>query len=124
MGMGEIMQRETEDISGLDLTFERETKYTGILIRHDPGTIWVWIGSALLVIGMCITSMFQYRRIWVRVLPMVVNDTAVDGESSIRFGASSRWDASYQRLFETWRPGSARFSAINPIPRAALVRTA
>lgn len=99
MGMGEIMQCETEDISGLDLTFERETKYTGILIRHDPGTIWVWIGSALLVIGMCITFMFQYRRIGVRVLPMVVNDAAVaNGTLSSQLSTRSRGRHQFAQL--------------------------
>ena len=90
---GEIVQGETDDIAGLDLTFERESKYTGILIRRDPGTIWMWIGSVLLVVGMSITFLFQYRRIWVRVFPGA-------GEVTIKFGAVARWDAAYRRLFE------------------------
>lgn len=113
--MGEVSQGDTEDIAGLGVTFERETKYTGVLVRHDPGTIWMWIGSALLIVGMCITFIFQYRRIWARVFPMDVDsapvngvpvdsapvDSApVDGPIAIRFGAVARWDASYQRLFE------------------------
>lgn len=93
LGAGQLSQGETGQVAGLDVTFEREAKYTGILVRQDPGTVWMWIGSALLVIGMSITFMFQYRRIWVRVFPE-------EGQVAIRFGAVSRWDASYQRLFE------------------------
>ena len=93
LGSGQLSQGETGEVAGLDVTFEREAKYTGILVRQDPGTVWMWIGSALLVVGMSITFVFQYRRIWVRVFPE-------DGQVAIRFGAVSRWDASYQRLFE------------------------
>ncbi len=93
LGAGQLSQGETGEVAGLDVTFEREAKYTGILVRQDPGTVWMWIGSALLVVGMSITFVFQYRRIWVRVFPE-------DGQVAIRFGAVSRWDASYQRLFE------------------------
>ncbi len=95
VGMGELSQGETAEVAGLDVTFERETKYTGILIRQDPGTVWMWIGSVLLVVGMSITFAFQYRRIWVRVFP-----TDEEGQVAIRFGGVSRLDVSYQRLFE------------------------
>lgn len=98
---GQVSQGESAEVAGLDVTFERETKYTGILVRQDPGAIWMWVGSILLVVGMCITFMFQYRRIWARVRPAVNEEgTEVPGEVSIRFGAVSRLDASYQRVFE------------------------
>ena len=50
----------------LTLTFNRESQYTGIKARTDPGTILVWIGGLLLVIGMTVTFTFRYRRVWVR----------------------------------------------------------
>ena len=50
----------------LTLTFNREIQYTGIKARTDPGTILVWIGGLLLVIGMTVTFTFRYRRVWLR----------------------------------------------------------
>ena len=81
-------------MGGYTLTFERERQYTGIRMRHDPGTPWMWFGSTLLVVGMCITFLFPYRRLWSRV------DEAEDGGSEVLFGAVSRLDYSYQRMFE------------------------
>lgn len=108
----ELSQGEELTVADLVITFERETKYTGILVRKDPGAPWMWVGSLLLVIGMCVTFMFQYRRIWVRVRPAreLARSGAAPSEDDedpfttsrmeIRFGAVSRLDASYQRLFE------------------------
>lgn len=88
-------QGQDVDIAEYSFTFERERQYTGIRMRQDPGTPWMWVGSTLLVAGMCVTFMFQYRRMWIRV------DDGVAGEPGrVRFGAVSRLDTSYQRLFE------------------------
>lgn len=85
-----------EEVSAGDyrFVFERERQYTGIRMRHDPGAPWMWAGSILLVLGMSITFMFPYRRLWVRV-----NEGEVAG-SEVLFGAVSRLDYSYQKMFE------------------------
>jgi cytochrome c biogenesis protein len=36
-------------------------------VAHDPGVPFVWVGSALLVIGLYLVFFFPHRRIWVRV---------------------------------------------------------
>ncbi|MGO1857840.1 cytochrome c biogenesis protein ResB [Ancrocorticia populi] len=82
-------QGESVELGGLNVTFERERQYTGIQLRHDPGAPLMWVGFTLLVLGMSATFMFPYRRLWVRV-----------DNQRIRFGAVSRLDTSYQRLFE------------------------
>lgn len=50
----------------LNLTFLRETQTTGIKVRTDPGTVFVWIGGILLVIGMTVTFACRQRRLWLR----------------------------------------------------------
>lgn len=89
------LQGAVVSIEGHDLSFERERQFTGIRMRQDPGEVWMWIGSALLVIGMSITFSFAYRRLWVRV-----EAVADDSSQLIRFGAVERSVASYQRLLE------------------------
>ncbi len=88
------VQGEPVEVQGYSFTFERERQYTGIRMRHDPGAPWMWVGSVLLVVGMSITFMFPYRRLWARV------DDAEGGGSAVLFGAVSRLDYSYQRMFE------------------------
>ncbi|WP_099332943.1 cytochrome c biogenesis protein ResB [Actinomyces minihominis] len=92
----QLTQGDSELVGSYEVTFERENQFTGILVRKDPGAIWMWIGSIMLVVGMCITFMFQYRRIWVRVEP----GSETGGGTAVRFGGISRLDASYQRMFE------------------------
>ena len=50
----------------LTLTFLRESHYTGIRVRTDPGTVWVWVGGVFLVVGMTVTFACRQRRYWVR----------------------------------------------------------
>lgn len=89
-----VKQGDTGEDGGWEFTFERERSYTGITVRQDPGAWVMWVGSTLLVVGMSITFLFPYRRLWVRV------DEGEDGVARIRFGAVARLDYAYQRLFE------------------------
>lgn len=39
--------------------------YTGLQLARDPGMNVVWIGSALLVIGLCIMFYVSHRKLWI-----------------------------------------------------------
>lgn len=75
----------------LTFTFERESKFTGLMINKDPGAPWVWVGSALTVLGMCLTMFLKHRRVWARVTP------AASG-ATIALAAPERNDT----VFERW----------------------
>ncbi|MHA7861164.1 cytochrome c biogenesis protein ResB [Tessaracoccus sp. Y36] len=80
------------EAGGLTFTFEREIQFTGITVRSDPGTAWVWAGSALMVFGMFLTFMLRHRRIWVRITP--------DGDGScVRVASSEKVDVLFEREF-------------------------
>ncbi|HSN44574.1 MAG TPA: cytochrome c biogenesis protein ResB, partial [Propionibacteriaceae bacterium] len=79
-------------IGELTFTFEREQKFTGLRIARDPGAVWVWVGSALLLIGMFLTMFFRHRRIWVRV-------HAAEGGSEVRVAAAERYDTGFRLWF-------------------------
>lgn len=87
-------QGQPVEVGPYQMTFERERQYTGIRMRHDPGAVWMWLGSTLLVLGMTTTFMFPYRRLWCRV------EEEDEGGAQVMFGAVSRLDYSYQRMFE------------------------
>lgn len=38
--------------------------YTGLQLTRDPGMNIVWIGSAILVIGLCLMLYFPHRKLW------------------------------------------------------------
>lgn len=115
-----VKQGDTGEDGGWHFSFERERSYTGVTARQDPGAWVMWVGSTLLVVGMSITFLFPYRRLWVRVDrdedgdtgqseagqgeadEGAVNEGAVGegGVTRIRFGAVARLDYAYQRLFE------------------------
>ncbi|MDQ6973713.1 MAG: cytochrome c biogenesis protein ResB, partial [Mariprofundaceae bacterium] len=39
--------------------------YTGLQLARDPGMNIVWIGSALLVLGLCIMLYISHRKLWI-----------------------------------------------------------
>ena len=79
-------------IAGLTYTFERESAFTGLMITRDPGVPWVWLGSALTVLGMCLTMMLKHRRVWARIEP------AASG-ATIALAAPERNDTLFERWF-------------------------
>ena len=93
VGIQVVDQGKPVRIGGLDYTFERERQYTGLIVASDPGTIFVWLGAALLVGGMFLVFFFPNRRIWARV----ARGTA---DTTIRVGAIARHDASFAADFK------------------------
>ncbi|MDO5677604.1 MAG: cytochrome c biogenesis protein ResB [Propionibacteriaceae bacterium] len=87
-----VAQGSTAEAGSLKFAFEREQQFTGITVRSDPGTNWVWVGSALMVFGMFMTFVLRHRRVWVRITP--------DGAGSrVRIGSSEKVDTLYEREF-------------------------
>ena len=43
--------------------------YTGLQLAKDPGMNVVWVGSAILVIGLCIMFYMPHRKLWLVVRP-------------------------------------------------------
>lgn len=62
-----VDQGKAATIGGLTYTFERTRQFTGLIVARDPGANFVWVGSALLVIGLFLVFFFPHRRVWVRV---------------------------------------------------------
>jgi len=58
-----VSQGKPARIAGLDFTFVRERQFTGLSVAHDPGSKLIWIGSTLLVVGMCGVFFFPHRRV-------------------------------------------------------------
>lgn len=87
-----LAQGKATSVGGLTYTFERESAFTGLMVNRDPGAPWVWLGSALTVLGMCLTMLLKHRRVWVRVMP------AASG-ATIALAAPERNDTVFERWF-------------------------
>ncbi len=87
-----IDQGVPTEIEGVVFTFEREQKYTGLMVSRDHGAPWVWAGSLLLILGTWFTMGLRHHRVWVRVTP--------HGEHSIvRLACPDRIDLTFEPRF-------------------------
>jgi len=62
-----VDQGKPTTIAGVTYTFERTRQFTGLIVARDPGAMWVWVGSTLLVLGLFLVFFFPHRRVWVRI---------------------------------------------------------
>jgi cytochrome c biogenesis protein len=51
------------------LTFEgvSSNEYTGLQVTKDPGVWIVWIGCALMIVGLIVSFFFSHQRVWIRI---------------------------------------------------------
>ena len=68
----------------------------------------VWLGSALLVLGTCLTMFLRHHRIWFRVTE------TDDGGSLVHLASPDRQDATFARRFDEI---SARLSDKVSVPQ-------
>jgi len=87
-----ITQGQPAVIEDLTFTFEREQKYTGLMVSRDPGATWVWVGSILLLLGTYLTMGLRHHRVWVRVTPH-------GPHSIVRLGCPDRIDLAFEPRF-------------------------
>jgi len=71
-----------------------QTYYTGLQLAKDPGMDVVWIGSAILVFGLCIMFYVAHRKVWIKV----VED---EGKVTLQVtGLSNRNPVAFEQEFE------------------------
>ena len=80
-------------VAGLELTFQRERQYTGLIVARDPGGPLVWLGALLLVLGVMLVFFFPARRIWARV-------SSTASGSRIQVAALASHDVTFESAFQ------------------------
>jgi cytochrome c biogenesis protein len=69
--------------------------YTGLQVAHDPGVNIVWVGCALMVVGIMIAFFMAHQRVWVRITP------APEGKVDVAVGgATTRNRLAFEKVFE------------------------
>lgn len=97
----QLTQGQPAQVGDLAVTFERERQFTGLMVSRDPGAMWVWIGSGLLVLGTCVTMFLRHRRVWVRV------HECEEGGSTVRLACPDRADIVFERRFREFADSMA-----------------
>lgn len=106
LGMEVVSQGGSASIGDHTYTFVREQEYTGIAVHKDPGAIWVWVASALMILGMCLTFGLRHRRLWVRV-----HD--VPEGALVRIASVEKQDFHFDRRFAEF---ATKVQAFSPAP--------
>ena len=65
--------------------------FTGLQVAKDPGVGVVWLGCALMVIGICIAFFMSHKRIWIRIA----------GGRVVMGGSASKNPAGFGILFDS-----------------------
>jgi cytochrome c biogenesis protein len=67
-------------------------EYTGLQVAKDPGVWIVWLGSALLIVGLIVSFFFSHQRVWVRKTPREI----------ILAGTASKNRLAFEKTFQKW----------------------
>src|SRR3990172_5405496 len=74
--------------------------YTGLQVAKDPGVNIVWLGCALMTIGIIMAFFLSHQRVWVRLSP------AQDGRVEVVLaGSASRNRLAFEKRFEKIQTG-------------------
>ena len=73
-------QRGDEFVLSIDGVTEKE--YTGLSVTKDPGVWVVWIGCALMIIGLIVSFFFSHQRVWVRISKSPGGEVIVAGSAN------------------------------------------
>lgn len=88
IGAATVEPHSPVGVGDLTLTFEREQKYTSMIVKKDPGAVVLWVGCALLIVGMVVTMGLKHRRQWVKVVGTpegsVVRMATTDAADTVR----------------------------------------
>ncbi|MEK7248149.1 MAG: cytochrome c biogenesis protein ResB, partial [Chloroflexota bacterium] len=89
-----LTQGETKELAGLNVTFVRESRFTGLQVAKDPGVKLIWIAAALMVLGLVMMFYFPPKRVW------AICKERPDGTADVRMATTAERDFSLAKDFE------------------------
>lgn len=92
VGAQAFVPGQTSKLGTLTYTYVGPGEFTGLMVSRDPGAIWVWIGSVLIMLGTTVTMVLRHRRLWVRIQPS-------EGGSEVLFNSPDRPDLAFTNRF-------------------------
>jgi cytochrome c biogenesis protein len=92
-----VTQGTPKDLAGLNFTFQREQRFTGLKVVKDPGANIIWVASGLMVLGLVMLFYFPHRRLW------ALCKSRPDGTSEVHLGMTAQRDLSLAEEFDKLR---------------------
>jgi len=94
------LDRQRKDSLVFDFGGLNAKMYTGLQVAMDPGVNIVWLGCALMVVGIIMAFFLSHQRVWVRLSP------APDGRVEVVLaGSASRNRLAFDKKFEKIQSG-------------------
>jgi cytochrome c biogenesis protein len=97
-----LSQGTEQDVSGLNFTFVREGRFTGLSVAKDPGVKIIWVASALMIIGLVMLFYMPHRRLWASC------KETPDGKTEVRLAMTGQRDSQVIAEFERVRQRVAK----------------
>jgi len=66
-GRMDLIPGTPQQVNGYEYSFLGTRSITGITVRRDPGSTFIWVATALLLFGLAVTFYVPRRRLWVRI---------------------------------------------------------
>lgn len=92
-----VSQGTTKELEGLAFTFQREQRFTGLIVAKDPGVNIIWVASGFMVLGLVMLFYFPHRRLW------ALCTSRPDGTADVRLGMTADRDISLTEEFNRVR---------------------
>lgn len=90
-----LTQGTPAEMAGLDVTFVRESRFTGLQVAKDPGVKIIWIAAALMIVGLAMMFYFPSKRVW------AICKDSPDGTTEVRMATTAERDFSQAKDFKT-----------------------
>ena len=65
----DLQPNTPQTLNGYEYTFLGQRAITGITVRKDPGSTFIWVATALMMIGLGVTFYLPRRRLWAKITP-------------------------------------------------------
>jgi cytochrome c biogenesis protein len=92
-----LTQGTAKELAGLNFTFQRERRFTGLKVVKDPGVNLIWAASALMILGLAMLFYFPHRRLW------ALCKSRPDGTAEVRLGTTAQRDLALAQEFNRLR---------------------
>jgi cytochrome c biogenesis protein len=92
-----VSQGTPKDLAGVTFTFQREQRFTGLIVTKDPGVNIIWAASGFMVLGLVMLFYFPHRRLW------ALCTSRPDGTADVRLGMTADRDISLTEEFNRVR---------------------
>lgn len=97
VAMDNLSQGTAKELAGLDFTFQRERRFTGLKVVKDPGLNLIWAASGFMILGLAMLFYFPHRRLW------ALCKQRRDGTAEVRLGTTAQRDLSLAQEFNRLR---------------------